>query len=295
MVLLLKQWKSRSSPGFAAGASKNPFTMLKMPLPSLSERRLFVWRTNASDVGAGWSSPVARQAHNLKVAGSNPAPATNKARFRAAFFVPFAWRGPVALWLTVPEWDSPESAIAAAGSTMRCKGAGLLVPLVVPARFGTPAYWLPSNWLALHPGASLFLIRRSRNCRRARRDRRCRDPRAPRRGRGAAGSATLTAPKHSADPAADQAIATATAASCTHQLVPERIVALRHDRRARAARRSRSRSTRRSRRARGSRTRRGCRRAAAGSSASRRSRSRPGSPPRRAALLRSARSLRRPA
>ena len=26
---------------------------------------------------AGWSSPVARQAHNLKVAGSNPAPATN--------------------------------------------------------------------------------------------------------------------------------------------------------------------------------------------------------------------------
>jgi hypothetical protein len=32
-------------------------------------------------VGAGWSSPVARQAHNLKVVGSNPTPATNlKAR-----------------------------------------------------------------------------------------------------------------------------------------------------------------------------------------------------------------------
>jgi hypothetical protein len=29
---------------------------------------------NAGD--AGWSSPVARQAHNLKAAGSNPAPAT---------------------------------------------------------------------------------------------------------------------------------------------------------------------------------------------------------------------------
>ena len=29
------------------------------------------------DVGAGWSSPVARQAHNLKVVGSNPAPAPN--------------------------------------------------------------------------------------------------------------------------------------------------------------------------------------------------------------------------
>ena len=31
---------------------------------------------DASWFDAGWSSPVARQAHNLKVAGSNPAPAT---------------------------------------------------------------------------------------------------------------------------------------------------------------------------------------------------------------------------
>ena len=30
--------------------------------------------------GAGWSSPVARQAHNLKVTGSNPVPATNTIR-----------------------------------------------------------------------------------------------------------------------------------------------------------------------------------------------------------------------
>jgi hypothetical protein len=29
------------------------------------------------ELGAGWSSPVARQAHNLKVVGSNPTPATN--------------------------------------------------------------------------------------------------------------------------------------------------------------------------------------------------------------------------
>ena len=28
------------------------------------------------ELGAGWSSPVARQAHNLKVVGSNPTPAT---------------------------------------------------------------------------------------------------------------------------------------------------------------------------------------------------------------------------
>src|SRR5947209_7852765 len=33
-------------------------------------------RPRAVTVSAGWSSPVARQAHNLKVAGSNPAPAT---------------------------------------------------------------------------------------------------------------------------------------------------------------------------------------------------------------------------
>ena len=37
---------------------------------------------------AGWSSPVARQAHNLKAAGSNPAPATNKTSpQQAGFFV----------------------------------------------------------------------------------------------------------------------------------------------------------------------------------------------------------------
>jgi len=28
-------------------------------------------------IGAGWSSPVAREAHNLEVVGSNPAPATS--------------------------------------------------------------------------------------------------------------------------------------------------------------------------------------------------------------------------
>ena len=31
---------------------------------------------NTAAIDAGWSSLVARQAHNLKVAGSNPAPAT---------------------------------------------------------------------------------------------------------------------------------------------------------------------------------------------------------------------------
>src|ERR671935_2067648 len=36
-------------------------------------------------VVAGWSSLVARQAHNLKVAGSNPAPATRSLAARARF------------------------------------------------------------------------------------------------------------------------------------------------------------------------------------------------------------------
>src|SRR5882724_997524 len=33
-----------------------------------------------NDYDAGWSSPVARQAHNLKVTGSNPVPATKIAQ-----------------------------------------------------------------------------------------------------------------------------------------------------------------------------------------------------------------------
>jgi hypothetical protein len=53
MVLGLKTWESRSLPGLPSTASS----------PNQS-------------IPAGWSSPVARQAHNLKAAGSNPAPAT---------------------------------------------------------------------------------------------------------------------------------------------------------------------------------------------------------------------------
>ena len=54
-------------------------------------------------IGAGWSSPVARQAHNLKVVGSNPTPATSFTRTRssdespAAFFAFLAWAWDVGL------------------------------------------------------------------------------------------------------------------------------------------------------------------------------------------------------
>ena len=53
MVLPLKRRKSRSPPAPINRRPANIFT-------------------------AGWSSPVARQAHNLKVTGSNPVPATKQ-------------------------------------------------------------------------------------------------------------------------------------------------------------------------------------------------------------------------
>jgi hypothetical protein len=79
MVLCLKARESRSLPGLP-----DPSATLSRPcylvsfLPCLVQAGFSclkgMWLFASS--GAGWSSPVARQAHNLKVAGSNPAPAT---------------------------------------------------------------------------------------------------------------------------------------------------------------------------------------------------------------------------
>src|SRR5258707_9789174 len=67
MVLCLKTRESRSLPGLPSAKILFHEQLKK------SRRRIY----------AGWSSPVARQAHNLKVVGSNPAPATNsKSRSR---------------------------------------------------------------------------------------------------------------------------------------------------------------------------------------------------------------------
>ena len=51
-----------------------------------------IWGASApyGVIGAGWSSPVARQAHNLKVVGSNPTPATTTIE-QAAEGRPFAF------------------------------------------------------------------------------------------------------------------------------------------------------------------------------------------------------------
>ena len=90
MVLLLKQWKSRSSPGIVARYTKNPFPCPPRATsapgrpfladPSTARLQPAAERLSTQgpfkDLVAGWSSPVARQAHNLKVTGSNPVPAT---------------------------------------------------------------------------------------------------------------------------------------------------------------------------------------------------------------------------
>ena len=54
--------------------------------------------------GAGWSSPVARQAHNLKVTGSNPVPATKKLKYIKCLCA--ALRGGVCVVTCPPEVPS---------------------------------------------------------------------------------------------------------------------------------------------------------------------------------------------
>ena len=79
MVLWLKPWKSRTSPGIAADvrSKRNPFTKLEAGSDAGLLLFLRPLKRRRAMVDAGWSSPVARQAHNLKVVGSNPTPATN--------------------------------------------------------------------------------------------------------------------------------------------------------------------------------------------------------------------------
>ena len=99
MVLRLKTRESRSLPGLQnATQSSQKQSKTRNQYGTPSKPTLFVCRTSLTrdncfaiarqrqkpryfaerqkPDGAGWSSPVARQAHNLKAAGSNPAPAT---------------------------------------------------------------------------------------------------------------------------------------------------------------------------------------------------------------------------
>ena len=87
MILHPKMRESRSPPGLPSHAgSPAPGRCPRAGPPAgrahapvaLGGSRAFDFRAVRSDrpTPAGWSSPVARQAHNLKVTGSNPVPAT---------------------------------------------------------------------------------------------------------------------------------------------------------------------------------------------------------------------------
>src|SRR6185295_13309973 len=78
MVLRLKTWESRSLPGLPS-ARTNASTHSYPDVRSQRRPKRDSWQLTS--IAAGWSSPVARQAHNLKVRGSNPLPATISARY----------------------------------------------------------------------------------------------------------------------------------------------------------------------------------------------------------------------
>ena len=81
MVLVPKHWKSRSPPGIAAGGQRKETTHSQSQRADPQGRPFWRLCTPANGA-AGWSSPVARQAHNLKVVGSNPTPATSRYKRR---------------------------------------------------------------------------------------------------------------------------------------------------------------------------------------------------------------------
>ena len=80
MVLRLKAWESRSPPNLVSlsiisrNDDINPSHTINWAGLMVQKTRLCKRRAKRV---AGWSSSVARQAHNLKVVGSNPTPATN--------------------------------------------------------------------------------------------------------------------------------------------------------------------------------------------------------------------------
>ena len=99
MVLRLKTWESRSPPNLERNTTLS--LRSKMSLTKIS-------RGTTTD--AGWSSPVARQAHNLKVVGSNPTPATKKIsdynELRLAFRGAFCCTNPRS---TIGQQNTPNS------------------------------------------------------------------------------------------------------------------------------------------------------------------------------------------
>ena len=113
MVLRLKTWESRSPPNLAKPLRQSYLSAMRLKPNRFNrpqKRDNATWPNVTQNVTgnttgpkkrnaqmaisvAGWSSPVARQAHNLKVVGSNPTPATKninnhnalRPAFRGAF------------------------------------------------------------------------------------------------------------------------------------------------------------------------------------------------------------------
>src|SRR3954454_13055699 len=83
MVLRPKTRESGSPPGPTDAPETRGRRGRRSTTPhARTTRRLGPGAAQATGHDAGGSSPVARQAHNLKVAGSNPAPATNATTVR---------------------------------------------------------------------------------------------------------------------------------------------------------------------------------------------------------------------
>jgi hypothetical protein len=157
MVLQLKLRKSRSPPGFEASALgshqsntlmgaqfvKNPFAKLEKAAAGVSPSGGFSVLAGSqsntheacrtpypADVGdAGWSSPVARQAHNLKVVGSNPTPATNKKpAFERVFLRPHCVR--FRSIIPVSAWCSQDAKNGGVAPSVGYRWTGALLPFL---------------------------------------------------------------------------------------------------------------------------------------------------------------------
>ena len=77
---LLRSDKTRSHPELGRQTLKRPWYYVsrrgRVGRRQARQERALIHHETWYNTIAGWSSPVARQAHNLKAAGSNPAPAT---------------------------------------------------------------------------------------------------------------------------------------------------------------------------------------------------------------------------
>ena len=69
-----------ASPKTRWRGAEQPLPTRRMPSIRGPAKQQKTGLVSAAQNNAGWSSPVARQAHNLKAAGSNPAPATKSNR-----------------------------------------------------------------------------------------------------------------------------------------------------------------------------------------------------------------------